>query len=219
LFLCEPEPRLYITRLRWAGSVVKELEKILGCDLLEQYQTARNFLRLINSIKSAENDGIEYLEDVFTQLMKHLGIDRSSHSGISEPWDSFFEKAYDRLNNADYNIKSDITSLKKMFKRPGGVVVTSCHSIKGEEYETVICFGLLKGYIPNWNLIINNPSVDEDFEAQKLLYVIISRAKKNLHLISEYGRRTRQGDGNLYETNQNIENVCFEYDPLEGIFT
>jgi superfamily I DNA/RNA helicase len=104
-----------------------------------------------------------------------------------------------------------------MFKRPGGVVVTSCHSVKGEEYETVICFGLLKGYIPNWNLIINNPYIDEDLEAQKLLYVITSRAKKNLHLISEYGRRTRQGRGNLYETNSNIENICFEYDILEDI--
>lgn len=219
LFLCEPEPRLYITRLRWAGSVVKELEKILSCNLPEQYKTARNFLRLINSIKSIENDGIKYLEDVFNQLVVQLGIDLNTHSAISEPWDSFFEKAHDRLNNTDYNINSDIDSLKKMFKRPGGVVVTSCHSIKGEEYETVICFGILKGYIPNWNLIINNPTIDEDLEAQKLLYVIISRAKKNLHLISEYGRRTRQGHGILYETNQNIENVCFEYDALEDILT
>lgn len=217
LFLCEPEPRLYITRLRWSGSIVKELEKILGYDLPEQYQAARNFLRLINSIESTEKDGIAYLEDVFTQLMNHIEINLFSHSGLSEPWDSFFEKAYDRLNNNDYKIKSDIGSLKKMFKRPGGVVVTSCHSIKGEEYETVICLGLLKGYIPNWNLIINNPGVDEDFEAQKLLYVIISRAKKNIHLISEYGRRTRQGNGCLYETNCNIENVCFEYDVLEDI--
>lgn len=219
LFLCEPEPRLYITRLKWAGMVVNELEKTLCCNLPEQYQTARNFLRLINSIKSTEIGGISYLEDVFKQLLIQLKIDLHTHSSISEPWDSFFEKANDRLNNADYNIKSDIISLKKMFKRPGGVVVTSCHSIKGEEYETVICCGILKGYIPNWNLIINNPYIDEDLEAQKLLYVITSRAKKNLHLISEYGRRTRQGHGNLYETNSNIENVCFEYDILDNILS
>lgn len=219
LFLCESEPRLYLTRLRWAGSVVKELVQIIGSGFPEEYQSARKFLRLINSIKSTETDGISYLEDVFQQLIIQLKIDLQTHSSISEPWDSFFEKANDRLNNADYNIKSDIISLKKMFKRPGGVVVTSCHSIKGEEYETVICFGILKGYIPNWNLIINNPCINEDFEAQKLLYVIVSRAKKNLHLISEYGRRTRQGNGKLYETNSNIENVCFEYDILEEILS
>ena len=69
LFLCEPEPRLYLTRLRWAGSVVKELEQIIGSDLSEEYQSARKFLRLINSIKSLENDGISYLEDVFQKLV------------------------------------------------------------------------------------------------------------------------------------------------------
>ncbi len=88
-----------------------------------------------------------------------------------------------------------------MFKRPGGVIVTSCHSIKGEEYETDICSGILKGYIPNWGLIINQPDIDEDIEAQQLLYVIISRARKNPHLVSEYGRRRRQGQRSLYETN------------------
>jgi DNA helicase II / ATP-dependent DNA helicase PcrA len=215
LFLCEPEPRLYSTRLRWAGSTLNEIEQLIGRNLPEDYQSSKKFLKFINTINSVENDGIAYLEDVFQQLVIGLEIDLQIHSSLSEPWDSFFEKANEQLNNLDYNIKSDIVSLKKMFKRPGGVVVTSCHSIKGEEYETVICSGILKGYIPNWDLIINQPDIDEDVEARKLLYVIVSRAKKNLHLVSEHGRRTRQGQGSLYETNCNIEEVCFDYDLIE----
>jgi superfamily I DNA/RNA helicase len=212
LFLVEPEPRLYLPRLRWAGSVIREIEQLVGTDLTDEIRTPRRLLRLTNSIKCSETEGIAYLEDVFRQLMMNLKINFEDHSSLTVPWDSFFEKAHDRLNNPEYNIQSDILSLKKMFKRPGGVVVTSCHSIKGEEYETVICYGILNGYIPNWKSIFNE-DIDEDVEARRLLYVIITRAKKNLHLISEFGRKTQSG--NPYDTNFNIENIGCEYDLLE----
>jgi DNA helicase-2/ATP-dependent DNA helicase PcrA len=35
-----------------------------------------------------------------------------------------------------------------MFKHEEGVVVNTCHGIKGEEFDTVIAFGLLHGKIP-----------------------------------------------------------------------
>lgn len=215
LFLVEPEPRLYLARLRWAGSIIKEIEQLTGADLPEDFSTARKLLRLTNSIKSDESEGIAYLKDAFQQLMLKLELNLETHSSLFEPWQSFFEKAHDRLSKPDCNIQSDILSLKKMFKRPGGVVVTSCHSIKGEEYEAVICYGILKGYIPNWNSIFDD-NIDEDVEARRLLYVIISRAKKNLHLISEFGRKTKTG--NPYDTNMNIENVYCEYDTLDFNF-
>ncbi|MBU2516290.1 MAG: ATP-dependent helicase [Proteobacteria bacterium] len=211
LFLVEPEPRLFLPRLRWAGSVIRELEYLIGTDIPDEYRTARRLLRLTNTIKSAETDGIAYLEDVFHQLMMKIKIIIDDYSSLMEPWDSFFAKAYDRLKDPEYNIPSDIISLKKMFKRPGGVVVTTCHSIKGEEYETVICYGILEGYIPNWQLIYDS-NVDENIEARRLLYVISSRAKKNLHLISELGRMTQRGHS--YCTNQNIDCVTCEYDEL-----
>jgi superfamily I DNA/RNA helicase len=215
LFLVESEPRLYLARLRWAGSIIREIEQLTGADLPEAFRTARKLLRLTNSINSDESDGIAYLKDVFQQFGLKLRLNLEIHPSLSEPWKSFFEKAHDRLTDTNYNIQSDIHSLKKMFKRPGGVVVTSCHSIKGEEYETVICYGILKGYIPNWNSIYDE-NIDEDVEARRLLYVIISRAKTNLHLISEFGRRTRPG--NPYDTNMNIENVGFEYDTVDFNF-
>jgi hypothetical protein len=53
---------------------------------------------------------------------------------------------------------------------------------KGAEYNAVIAFALLQDYVPYFS--------DENGEesARKLLYVISSRAKKNLHLILERGR-------------------------------
>lgn len=82
--------------------------------------------------------------------------------------------------------------------------------MKGEEYETVIAFGLLKGYIPNWRAIIHGvPGVADDW-ASKLLYVVCSRAKRRLHLVAESGRFTQTG--NEYETATLLRSIHFDYD-------
>jgi hypothetical protein len=212
LFLVDPEPRLYLARLRWAGSIIKELGVLIGADIVEEYSTARRFLRLTNSLRSGEVEGIAYLEDVFTQLIDILNINLDNYPSLLEAWDSFFERARDRLDDPALSIQGDIVALKKMFKRPGGVVVTSCHSIKGEEYETVICYGLLKGYIPHWRSIYDK-FIDDDIEAQRLVYVVITRAKRNLHMISEFGRTTRAKTP--LDTNINVKNLVCDYDILE----
>src|SRR5260370_19237939 len=36
-------------------------------------------------------------------------------------------------------------SFGRLFSHPAGVVVSTCHEVKGEEYDTVIAFGLLRG--------------------------------------------------------------------------
>ena len=46
--------------------------------------------------------------------------------------------------------------------------------------------------MPHWNDIFSN-RINEIESSKKLMYVICSRAKKNLHLISEQGRVTRRG--------------------------
>jgi superfamily I DNA/RNA helicase len=88
-----------------------------------------------------------------------------------------------------------------------GVVINTCVGIKGEEFETVIAYGLLNGYIPHWNEIFSGNANEA---SKKLLYVICSRAKTNLHLISETGRTTKRGDA-LTITSE-LEAVNFKYD-------
>ncbi|MCX2201518.1 hypothetical protein LDO48_16615 [Pantoea agglomerans] len=56
--------------------------------------------------------------------------------------------------------------------------ITTCHSTKGDEYEVVICTGLLNGKIPHWDDIIDCSRKHSDYTARRLLYVISSRAKK-----------------------------------------
>ncbi|MGR5962012.1 3'-5' exonuclease [Bacillus paranthracis] len=96
----------------------------------------------------------------------------------------FFSGIKRRYEKSDFkDIPKDITYIKKMFNSRDGIVVNTCQGIKGEEFHTVIAFGLLRGYIPHWSAIYNQ--VEE--EANKLLYVIASRAKENLFLFAERG--------------------------------
>ena len=90
-----------------------------------------------------------------------------------------------------------------------GVVINTCIGVKGEEFETVIAFGLLCGYVPHWNDIFEQNGHDA---AMKLLYVICSRAKTNLHLISERGRKTKKGT--LLDTTSELKTLNFQYDKV-----
>lgn len=209
LFLTEPSPKLYSLRYRWATELIDNFRIHTLTDLDEEYQNARNFLRLINSIKSNETEGIDYLKDCFNQFINIIGIDCTKNSILLESWKLFFANVENRLNDPEFVIPSDIQSFKSFYKEMTGVVINTCVGIKGEEFETVIAYGLLNGYIPHWNEIFSGNANDA---SKKLLYVICSRAKTNLHLISETGRTTRQG--NPLRMTPELEIVKFDYDPV-----
>ncbi len=212
IFLTAPEPRLYRTRLRWAGEVLRDLEEMTGSAIELGRNRARRFLRLTNSITSSEEEGLSYLRSVFSDLMGLLMIETGLLPRLSESYDLFFEKAEARIADPAVETPTDIGYLRKVFKHPSGVVVSTCHGVKGEEYDTVICFGLLKGYIPNWRVVIDGTDLEAHSQAAKLLYVVCSRAKRHLHLIAESGRTTKRG--NLYETTQHLNELEFDYDAI-----
>jgi len=65
----------------------------------------------------------------------------------------------------------------------------------------------------DWDIIINKPIDYQKNETKKLLYVVCSRAKKNLFLFSEQGRTTQKG-APLLSTDEILE-IDYEYDSLE----
>ncbi len=210
LFLTTPSPSYFRTRHRWAKEVINDLDKNYGIVIPAAYRQARTFLRLINSIHSQVIDGLEFLQHVFQSLICKLAIDIHSHKTFYEDYSKFFKEADNLIEKSEGRVPRDVESLKKLFKHPSGVVVNTCHGIKGEEYDTVICFGLLQGYIPNWQDIYNRDGEKAIDRASKLLYVICSRAKRRLHLIAECGRTTRKG--NQYKTTQVLQSIQYDYD-------
>jgi DNA helicase II / ATP-dependent DNA helicase PcrA len=216
LFLMAPSPSRTRTRLRWAKEVLSDLSTIADVSLPEIITTSRRLLKLINAISSSETNGMAYLRDVFSQFLVRIGVDLDSSDALNASFDTFFEKAENRIASAEGGMPTDVSSFRKLFSHPAGVVVSTCHGVKGEEYDTVIAFGLLRGYVPHWSVIINGTEREASERESKLLYVICSRAKRRLHLIAETGRTTQRG--RPYETAELLKRLHFKCDDVESCY-
>lgn len=181
IVLTEPSPNLYIRRLRWSREILEDFYNA-GVDISI---SNKNFLKLCNSICFEEENGLEYLKLVFAEICSALKIEITLFSSLQEHYDSFFnssQKRIERLVKEGNEFIGSIENFRKVFKQREGITVSTIHGVKGEEYDTMIGFALLNDYVPHFtdnNGIINS---------KKMLYVLASRARKNLHLISERGR-------------------------------
>lgn len=163
-------------------------------------------LQKINSLKPNSDDGIKYFTDVVSHVLRLLNADRSTYPTLYDTLDNFMEKITDRIQRFD--LASNIDAFKRMFKEKHGTVITSCHKIKGEEYNTVIAFGILQGMVPHWDAIFTGSDRGAN-EANKLLYVIASRARENLYLFAEKGRTTKRV---IYQLTDVLQAYDYNYD-------
>lgn len=211
LILCPVHVNKYTTRIKWAKGIFEDINHFNITVFDTDGNNCRKLLKFINGVKIDEIDGMQYLKIVFLDIFKYLNIDIETNKVLSKQWNSFFESLKARYESHDFkDIPKDISYMRNMFEVSKGIVINTCQGVKGEEFETVIAFGLLRGYLPHWNSIIDQPRNVEIEDSSKLLYVIGSRAKKNLYLISETGRVNNRG--NPYETNYQLRAVQFEYD-------
>lgn len=179
IVLTEPSPHMYVRRLRWAKEVLNDFD-IAGIDTSNL--TNKSFLKICNSISVDEGDGIIYLRIFFEQICLKFSIDKENYPLLKEHHKSFFEsseKRIQRLKDEGNPSIGAIENFKKVFRQKDGITVSTIHGVKGEEYDTMIGFALLDGFVPHFN------DTNGSDNSKKLLYVLASRAKKNLHLISE----------------------------------
>lgn len=167
-----------------------------------------SILKIINSSKGTETNGVVYLKNTIDNFFERLGIDINKEPRLQKMYEEFVSAICDRV--VKYSLSTDVEVFKQCFKEKEGVVINTFHGVKGEEYTTVIAFGILNGYIPHWDIIINKTPQYREVETKKLLYVVCSRAKKNLYLFSEQGRTTQKG--NLLTATDEIVEVSYNYD-------
>lgn len=182
VLLTQASPDLYLRRLRWASEILRELEAI-GIDTGDL--TNRHLLRVCNSLNITQTEGLPFLSESFIKLGLLFRWDITRNETLKDHYESFFGSANARIENLRRNGNHHITSLenfRKVFRQKGGIKISTIHGIKGMEFDTIIGFGLLDGWIPYGD--------DEHGlkSSTKMLYVLCSRARKNLHLISENGR-------------------------------
>ena len=187
-------------RKRYANDVIGFFKSDYGINIKKDFD-CYSLLKIINSvIKPADADGIEVYKNVIGRVMFSLKVDLSYEEALENCYNQFLEKTNERVRKN--SLSTACCDLTKCFEEKHGVVISTIHGVKGEEYNTVIAFGLLNGYIPHWNDICGG---DRKGTAYKLLYVLGSRAKENLYLISEIGRTTQ--NGTPYTATDEVVNV------------
>lgn len=188
LALTEPSPRLFIRRLRWAGEVLADLHH---AGVMLPNLTRRDILRICNAIQIAVQDGLEFLRMFFEEFSAGVGFDPAAYVMLAEHHETFFarsERQIERLLASGVQGVNDIAMFRRTFASRTGITISTIHGVKGLEFDTVIAFALLQGMVPHFA----EPNPEES--AKKLLYVICSRPRKNLHLIAETGRVDGRGD-------------------------
>lgn len=207
--LTEPSPLMYVTRRRWAGGVLAHLRHA-GVSL--NGITQKTLLRECNSISLAESDGLTYLRQFFEALFARLGASYAEYPTLLEHHNAFFadsQARIDKLLKEGSSFIGDIAAFRKVFAQRSGITVSTIHGVKGAEYDVVIAYALLDGMVPHF--ADKNPGES----AMKLLYVICSRARKNLHLISE--RQRFNVRGYEYQPTPQLLNCRFNYDDHKSL--
>lgn len=211
LLLTDSIVNLYLVRMRWCKEIIEEINNLTNLNYSSESDDCRKLLKLMRRIKTSEEDGILYLKSIFLLVFESMDINLKLYPTLLVSWEYFFAGINKRYELEEFkDTPRNIEYFKSMFKPSNGVVVNTCYGVKGEEFETVIAFGLLWGYLPHWNSIIKKPYSNAKNDSNKLLYVIGSRAKRNLHLFAEQGRYTV--NRNPYEINHQLKHSDFEFD-------
>ncbi len=207
--LTQASPDQHVRRMRWANELIRDLGNE-GLDT--RGLTAKHLLRESNSVQIAETDGLKYLRLFFDALMTRLGIDWTSHRLLSEHHKAFFDSSaakVERLRREGTPYIAEIDFFRKVFQHRSGITVNTIHGVKGAEFDVVIAFGLLQGMVPHFS---EEAHADGGVtSAKKLLYVVGSRARKHLYLISEQQRRRGGGRG-PYPATDALTEYVFDYD-------
>lgn len=174
-------------RLKLRKLLARDIIKILRNDfhaVIKETITPIDILDNLNSTKLNETDGLKFLNHKIISLFDFLNLDKEHYSDLFQYYDDFFNKTADRINNKKLNLTTDIDNFTNVYKVKSGINISTIHKTKGEEYEVIIAFGFLQDIVPHFKA--KNPIQ----EANKLLYVTLSRAKKRIYLFSEKGRQT-----------------------------
>lgn len=190
LALLPPRVENYIKRQRIAKTLSEILYDIRETDTPIH---PKKILKVVNSFSTETVGCIEdWIGKIVKEFYSKLSLQYNNNSHGAKSMKSLCDSTSQRMKS--YNMSYEASDLHRFFCEPTGVKITSCHSTKGDEYDVVICTGLLKGKVPHWEDIIDRSRVHQNYVARRLLYVIASRAKKHLYMISESGHVTESGN-------------------------
>ena len=100
----------------------------------------------------------------------------------------------------EVSLVSDVEEYKN---DPNRISLMTVHSVKGLEFNHVFVIGMEEGIFPHMNSLMENSEVEEE---RRLMYVAITRAKDDLHLINAR-RRTLFGNEQINPVSRFISEI------------
>ncbi len=195
-------------RKKLAGEILDIIVNDYRCFVEDSFDKY-SLLKAVNSCRPGDEDGMAFYERAVDDILKAMKIKISEESSLEKTLKDFLSKCDERIDK--FKLSTSYEDLTKCFMEKKGVVVNTIHGVKGEEYTTLIAFGLLNGKLPNWSYICEYEKKPLRYaEASRLLYVLSSRAKENLYLFSEKGCLTEKGYE--YTPTDELLSVDFDYD-------
>ena len=113
----------------------------------------------------------------------------------------YFTKSCENLDQVYEKIK--IIEKKSKSLSENNLKLSTIHSSKGLEYDTVFVIDLIKNEFP---IILDEENYFERLEEERrIFYVAITRAKNNLHLLSLKNRNNKKVESSIfYKSSQEI---------------
>lgn len=181
---------------------VFKIMKDIKQQLFDEYSLSIEYseyelLKLLFSSETQDDIGTEYIKNTLINFFHKLNLLNIFKEDII----AYVDKTVEKIHlYQDYGIEDNRLSFEKSLRSKEGIVVSTIHGIKGDEFRIVIAFGLLRGYVPHWNSIMGTYTEVED--SNKLLFVLCSRAREKIYLFAEKGRKTKGGKN--YEMNSEL---------------
>lgn len=110
-----------------------------------------------------------------------------------------------KIQNNNRTLSDTVGCFKQCYRGKNGVVFSTMHGCKGEEYRCVIVGGLNEYYVPY------DGGTKNRAESKRLLYVVMSRAKEKL-VISSRSPDPSPRYNRDYAVNYEIDNCNFDFD-------
>jgi len=157
---------------RLLKSSLKEIELRFGIHCMDKAESLLDYY-----LSNCFDDKIIATEVIKRESHKifgeHIGL---SHKIYSPFIDFLIEATKNKIQNN--KLSDTISCFKQCYRSKNGVVFSTMHGCKGEEYRCVIVGGLNEYYVP-----YHGGTQNRD-ESKRLLYVVMSRAKEKLVISS-----------------------------------
>ena len=115
-----------------------------------------------------------------------------------------FEEAEGSVSLEEFLLEISLVSDVEEYKDdPNRISLMTVHSVKGLEFNHVFVIGMEEGIFPHMNSLMESSDVEEE---RRLMYVAITRAKDDLHLINAR-RRTLFGKEQINPTSRFLNEI------------